>query len=81
MTPEQIIAPITQDNHLNGQQGEPAKKTRLDEYYEFLESKIKLAKPTGFEVEDSELHSSNFHHQREVIKWAAKKGRAGIFRL
>lgn len=54
-------------------------KTRLDQYYDFLERKIVLAKKTGFVVEDSELHPSNFHHQREVIKWAAKKGRAGIF--
>src|SRR5690606_10935534 len=48
-------------------------------YAAFLESKFHFSKAWGFEVADSDVNPMLFGHQREIVRWAVKKGRAAIF--
>ncbi len=48
------------------------------DYETFLQSKINLAEPGGFEVGADELHADLFPHQRDAVQWAARRGRALI---
>ncbi|HXF62310.1 MAG TPA: hypothetical protein VNK95_11880 [Caldilineaceae bacterium] len=45
-------------------------------YEEFLQSKIVISRPAGFEAKAEQLHPSLFPHQRDVILWALRTGRA-----
>lgn len=47
-------------------------------YERFLRSKAQITKESGFVVEDGELHPSLFQFQKDMIKWAAFRGRALI---
>ena len=47
------------------------------EYQDFLESKRLNQKPCGFEPKDLNPHLFDF--QRDIVKWACRKGRAAIF--
>ncbi len=49
----------------------------MDNYTEFLESKILEVKNTGFEY--SEFHPNTFDHQKDVCQWALHGGRRAIF--
>ena len=49
------------------------------EYYNFIREKINLAKKTGFEVHDNELHEILKPHQRDIVKWALSGGCRAIF--
>lgn len=46
-------------------------------YKEFLNNKIQVAVPSGFEC--GELNDKLFDFQRDIVKWALKKGKAAIF--
>lgn len=46
-------------------------------YEEFLKSKQRVIKPTGFDCEPTNKYLFDF--QREVTKWSLKKGKAGLF--
>jgi superfamily II DNA or RNA helicase len=46
-------------------------------YQEFLESKIQLSKPSGFDPE--ELNSSLFPFQRDIVRWSIRRGSAALF--
>lgn len=46
-------------------------------YEEFLDSKRFTAQPVGFECGD--LHPKMFEYQRDVTRWALKRGRAALF--
>ena len=46
-------------------------------YKEFLNSKIQVAVPSGFECE--KINDKLFDFQRDIVKWALKKGKAAIF--
>jgi superfamily II DNA or RNA helicase len=48
-------------------------------YAEFLASKVHRAPSSGVEVDDSAIHPSLFPFQRDVTRWALRKGRAAIF--
>jgi hypothetical protein len=48
-------------------------------YRRFLESKVKLAQPTGHEVELSEINTLLKPHQRAMVQWAVRGGRRAIF--
>lgn len=48
-------------------------------YYDFLKSKMNIAKDYGFEVTDDELSPILKPHQRDCVKWAVKGGRRGLF--
>ena len=49
----------------------------MDNYKEFLESKILEVKNTGFEYSD--FHENTFPHQRDTCRWALHGGRRAIF--
>jgi len=48
-------------------------------YEQFIDSKTKIYKPTGFTVSDSDVNGMLFQFQREIVKWACRRGRAAIF--
>lgn len=51
----------------------------MDNYMEFLKSKMAIAKDTGFEIKDSEINSVLLPHQRDIVKWAVHGGRRAVF--
>lgn len=51
----------------------------MSDYRDFLASKFKFSQACGFDVEESEVNPICKPHQRDMIRWAAKKGRAAIF--
>lgn len=48
-------------------------------YRAFLESKLRLAEDQGALISDGEVHSMLKPHQRDIVRWALRKGRAAIF--
>lgn len=48
-------------------------------YKEFLESKIELAKESGFVVEPEHINKALKPHQRDAVAWALKGGRRALF--
>lgn len=51
----------------------------LKNYDDFLNSKIELAKVTGFEIDDSEINPILLPHQRDAVRWAVAGGKRGLF--
>lgn len=49
------------------------------EYQDFLIQKELVMPDSGIEVDDSDLHDSLFPFQRDLVRWALRKGRAAIF--
>ena len=49
------------------------------DYTAFLRSKRLVVQPTGRNVEANELHSALFPFQRDLTRWALRKGRAALF--
>lgn len=49
------------------------------EYREFLESKIDIAKDTGFNVSPDEINPVLFGHDRDAVTWAIRGGRRALF--
>lgn len=48
-------------------------------YDDFLNSKIELAKVTGFEIDEAEINPVLLPHQRDAVRWAIKGGKRGLF--
>lgn len=48
-------------------------------YRDFLASKAVTVRPTGREINDSDIHPSLFGFQRDMVRWAVRKGRAALF--
>lgn len=53
-------------------------KDNIAAYEAFLRGKVQLSQQTGFTVTDSDLHPSLFGFQRQMIQWAAYRGKALI---
>jgi DNA modification methylase len=51
----------------------------MQDYKEFLESKRIIFRSTGITVQDSDIHPSLFPFQRDLTRWALRKGRGAIF--
>lgn len=51
----------------------------MKDYSEFLASKGTRAEPVGIDIGEADVHPSLFPFQRELVKWAAKRGRAALF--
>lgn len=49
------------------------------DYQEFLDTKKLVFKYSGITVQDEDIHQSLFHFQRDLTRWALKKGRSAIF--
>ncbi len=54
-------------------------RTCIDAYTEFLESKRITAKPVGFDVPESEINPMLFPFQRDIVRWALRRGRSAMF--
>lgn len=52
---------------------------KVNDYSEFLESKKLIVHPVGREVEPGEVSSTLFSFQRDLARWAVRKGRAALF--
>ena len=48
-------------------------------YESFIESKRATMPPSGFSVDCDALHPSLFDFQRDLVRWALRRGRAAIF--
>jgi hypothetical protein len=48
-------------------------------YDEFLRHKVQFDKSCGVTIEDSDINPLLKPHQRDIVRWAVHKGRAGIF--
>lgn len=48
-------------------------------YSDFLKSKTIVDKPSGFEADESLIPSASFPFQRDIIKWACRRGRSALF--
>ena len=51
----------------------------IQEYLQFLRSKIEVAKETGFSVSDDDISPICKPHQRDAIRWAVQGGRRALF--
>lgn len=51
----------------------------MDSYFEFLKSKIEVAKESGFEISDDEINQVLKPHQKDAVKWAVKGGNRALF--
>lgn len=49
------------------------------EYSEFLKTKQHKTLNCGIEIEKKAIHSKLFEWQKDIVKWAVKKGRCAIF--
>ena len=48
-------------------------------YEEFIQSKITTFQNCGFDIETENLNPMLFDFQKDIVRWALKKGRAAIF--
>lgn len=53
----------------------------MNDYIEFLKSKIDIAKDTGFDISPDEINPVCKPHQRDAVVWAVKGGRRALFEL
>lgn len=51
----------------------------MSDYMDFIRSKVRRAKPTGFNVELNALPSKMFDWQKRATQWALRLGRAAMF--
>ena len=49
------------------------------EYSEFLKSKRFVLESSGFDIDKSELNNMLYDFQKDIVRWALKKGKACIF--
>lgn len=49
------------------------------DYQDFLASKTLVVRPSGHTIEPTDIHESLFAFQRDLVRWAIRKGRAAIF--
>ena len=49
------------------------------EYIDFLKQKIDVADSCGFDVDRNALNPKLYDFQKDIVRWALKKGRAAIF--
>ena len=49
------------------------------QYIDFLKSKQAVAVNAGFDVDKSKLNPLLFDYQKDIVKWALKKGKAALF--
>lgn len=49
------------------------------QYIDFLKSKQTLAVNAGFDVDKSKLNPLLFDYQKDIVKWALKKGKVALF--
>jgi superfamily II DNA or RNA helicase len=53
--------------------------TENQEYLDFINTKIPIVSPNGFDIPITAIHKKAFPFQKDVIRWAILKGRCAIF--
>ncbi len=48
-------------------------------YEDFVASKSRIVKPSGFTVDDSAINPTLFPFQRDLVRWSLKRGKAALF--
>ena len=51
----------------------------MQDYNEFLQSKICLSEKTGFKIEHEKINPKLFPHQNDIVRWALEGGKRAIF--
>lgn len=51
----------------------------MNDYLSFLDTKIPVLPASGIDVSDDQIHQSLFGFQRDLVRWALRKGRSAIF--
>lgn len=51
------------------------------DYAEFLKNKLITTTPSGFDVEDDALPVNLYPYQRDLVKWAIKRGKSALFTM
>lgn len=51
----------------------------LDDYQQFLSSKMAIPKPVGIDVHPRQINPKLYHFQADIVRWALQLGRAAIF--
>lgn len=49
------------------------------EYNEFLKGKRAVPECSGFDISKSDINPQLFDFQRDIVRWAVKKGKAAVF--
>lgn len=49
------------------------------DYQEFLNQKRLVVEPSGFTVKDDEINPMLFPFQRDIVRWALRRGKAALF--
>lgn len=49
------------------------------QYIDFLKTKQTLAVNAGFDIDKSKLNPQLFDYQKDIVRWALKKGKAALF--
>jgi len=52
---------------------------QIMKYEEFIETKKFKLKNYGFEIQKEQIHNSLFEFQKDIVRWACKKGRCAVF--
>lgn len=50
-------------------------------YTEFLKNKLITTTPSGFDVDETDLPVNLYPYQRDLVKWACKRGKAALFTM
>ena len=48
-------------------------------YEQFLRNKAIVAKPLGVEIDEADIHPALKFHQKEMVHWLCRMGRAACF--
>lgn len=51
------------------------------DYHQFLKSKLIVNEPSGFEVFDDSLPVNLYQYQKDLVKWACKRGKSALFTM
>lgn len=51
----------------------------MENYEDFLSTKRHIFEPSGFDIEINLLNDKLFDFQRDIVKWALKKGKCALF--
>lgn len=70
---------MSEENSTNGTVAESSEVSMLTRYMDFLRAKMQLAKRSGFDIPDSDIHPLLKPHQRDIVRWAIAGGQRAIF--
>ena len=55
------------------------KGCKMIDYLDFIKKKDFILQSSGFDVDTSDLNPELFDFQKDIVRWALKKGRSAIF--